>query len=53
MIAERKDSLEILISDLILKLGKANQQIHLLTSRIVELELHLKKQSQNEQKLSA
>lgn len=36
---QRQDSLELLISDLIYKLGKANQQIHTLTSRIANLEL--------------
>ncbi|MEK3888486.1 hypothetical protein [Bacillus sp. FSL K6-3431] len=37
----RNDSMEILISDLIFKLGKANQQMHLLSQRVVQLEQHL------------
>lgn len=38
------DSMEILISDLIFKLGKANQQIHQLTIRVSQLELLLQNQ---------
>ncbi|VEF46497.1 Uncharacterised protein [Bacillus freudenreichii] len=35
------DSLELLVSDLIFKLGKANQQIHTLSQRVHQLELLL------------
>lgn len=37
----RTDSLEILIGDLIFKLGKANQQIHAITQRVAQLEVLL------------
>lgn len=37
----RNDSLEILIGDLIFKLGKANQQIHSLSQRLAQLEQNL------------
>lgn len=33
--------MEILISDLIFKLGKANQQMYALSKRVAELEQHL------------
>lgn len=36
------DSLELLVSDLIFKLGKANQQIHTLSQRVHQLERLLK-----------
>lgn len=39
--AGQGDSLELLVSDLIFKLGKANQQIHTLTQRVHQLELLL------------
>ncbi len=38
------DSLEILVSDLIFKLGKTNQQIHTLSRRVHQLELLLNQQ---------
>ncbi len=37
----RNDSMEILIGDLIFKLGKANQQMHSLSQRVAQLEQHL------------
>ncbi|WP_018706557.1 hypothetical protein [Siminovitchia fordii] len=43
--AGQGDSLELLISDLIFKLGKANQQIHSLSQRIHHLELLLKQRT--------
>ncbi|MCJ8007947.1 hypothetical protein ACFFF5_14835 [Lederbergia wuyishanensis] len=41
------DSIEILIGDLIFKLGKANQQIHQLSQRVAQLELLLQNQQNN------
>ncbi|WP_062108504.1 hypothetical protein [Bacillus niameyensis] len=43
----QNDSMEILISDLIFKLGKANQQIHQLTIRVSQLEFLLQNQLAN------
>ncbi|MBS4178083.1 hypothetical protein [Lederbergia citrea] len=40
----RGDSVEILIGDLIFKLGKANQQIHQLSQRVAQLEFLLQNQ---------
>ncbi|MBW8350307.1 hypothetical protein K0H71_12745 [Bacillus sp. IITD106] len=41
---EHSDSIEILIGDLIFKLGKANQQIHQLSQRVTQLEFLLQNQ---------
>ncbi|GIN90873.1 hypothetical protein J22TS1_19240 [Siminovitchia terrae] len=43
--AYQGDSLELLVSDLIFKLGKANQQIHSLSQRVHQLELLLNQQT--------
>jgi len=44
LIKGHSDSIEILIGDLIFKLGKANQQIHQLSQRVAQLEFLLQNQ---------